>query len=140
MSTRLFRRFLASSDTLQAYKGRKLLFASNKGGLLPLLEYINCRAYQPGAVIFDLVMGNAAALLAVKARCREVYSPLGSQLAIGTLAKYGISHHLTGTVPYIKKPDGSGMCPMENLSIGRGPEEFYKIIKNTVRFPEGGTQ
>ena len=140
MYIRLFSRFLASNETLQVYKDRKLLFASNRSGLLPLLEYIDGCAYHPGAVIFDRVMGNAAALLAVKAGCREVYSPLGSQLAIRTLRKYGVRHHLTITVPRIQKPDGNGMCPMEKLSIGREPEEFYEIIRNTVRFPEGGKQ
>ena len=78
-------------------------------------------------------MGNAAALLAVKASCREVYSPLGSQLAIKTLDKYHIKYHLTETVPYIQKANGEDMCPMEKLSMNRGPEEFYKLIRNTIK-------
>jgi len=135
MYARLFNRFLTGSDTLQVYKGSKLLFASNKDRLLPLLEYIDRFAHYHQIVIFDKIMGNAAALLAVKASCREVYSPLGSQLAIKTLDKYHIKYHLTETVPYIQKASGEDMCPMEKLSINREPEEFYELIRNAIKAP-----
>jgi len=135
MYARLFNRFLTGSDTLQVYKGSKLLFASNKDRLLPLLEYIDRFAHYHQVVIFDKIMGNAAALLAVKASCREVYSPLGSQLAIKTLDKYHIKYHLTETVPYIQKANGEDMCSMEKLSMNREPEEFYKLIRNAIKAP-----
>ncbi len=135
MYARLFNRFLTGSDTLQVYKGSKLLFASNKDRLLPLLEYINRFAHYHQVVIFDEIMGNAAALLAIKASCREVYSPLGSQLAIKTLDKYHIKYHLTETVPCIQKPNGEDMCPMEKLSMNREPEEFYERIRNAIKTP-----
>ena len=135
MYARLFNRFLTGSDTLQVYKSSKLLFASNKDRLLPLLEYIDRFAHYHQVVIFDKIMGNAAALLAVKASCWEVYSPLGSQLAIKTLDKYQIKYHLTETVPYIQKANGEDMCSMEKLSMNREPEEFYKLIRNAIKAP-----
>lgn len=130
----LFYEFLTISDTLQVYKDAKLLFSSNKDRLLPLLEYIDKFAshHQP-VVIFDKIMGNAAALLSIKASCQEVYSPLGSQLAIKTLDKYGIRYHLTRIVPYIQKPNEEDMCPMERLSIDKEPEEFYEVIRNMLK-------
>jgi hypothetical protein len=73
-------------------------------------------------------MGNAAALLSVKVGCREVFSPLGSDLAVMTLDEHGVGHHLTRTVPYIMREDGRDLCPMEQLSIGKGPEEFYLAL------------
>jgi len=133
MYARLFNEFLISGDTLRVYKDDKLLFASNKDRLLPLLEYIDrFVSYHQQVVIFDKIMGNAAALLCVKATCQEVHSPLGSQLAIKTLDKYGIKYHLTEIVPYIQKADGEGMCLMERLSINKEPGEFYEIVKNKV--------
>ena len=133
MYWRLFSEFLTSSDTLHVYKGSQLLFASNKDRLLPLLEYIDrFVSYHQQVVVFDKIMGNAAALLCVKATCQEVYSPLGSQLAIKTFDKYGIKYHLTEIVPYIQKADGEGMCPMEGLSMNKEPGEFYEIVKNKV--------
>ena len=133
MYGRLFNEFLISSDTLRVYKDDKLLFASNKDRLLPLLEYIDRFVpYHQQVVIFDRVMGNAAALLCVKAISREVYSPLGSQHAIKTLDKYGIKYHLTEIVPYIQKHVGEGMCPMERVSINKEPEEFYEVVRNKI--------
>ena len=130
MYTRLFNAFLASNDTLRVYQDNKLSFSSKKDRLIPLLEYIDRygRNLDP-VVLFDKVMGNAAALLSVKAGCCEVYSPLGSQLAIKTLGLYGIKYHLTEVVPYIRNSDGDDMCPMEKLSVGKEPEEFYELIR-----------
>jgi len=129
----LFDEFLKSSDSLRVYKGDRLLFASDKDRLVPLLEYIDRLAPRhQRVVIFDKIMGNAAALLSVKADCQEVYSPLGSQLAIATLDKYGIKYHLIEVVPYIQKPSAEDMCPMEKLSLNKEPEEFYETIRNTL--------
>jgi hypothetical protein len=135
MYARLFNRFSIGSDTLQVYKGSQLLFTSNQDRLLPLLEYIDRFAHYHQVVIFDKIIGNAAALLAVKASCQEVYSPLGSQFAIKTLDKYGITYHFTEIVPCIQKPNGEDMCPMEKLSINREPEEFYELIRNAIKAP-----
>jgi len=132
--TPLFNEFLSSSDTLRVYKDEKLLFSSNKDRLLPLLDYINRLApYHQRVVIFDKILGNAAALLSVKASCQEVHSPLGSQLAIKTLDRHNIKYHLSEITPYIQKPGGEDMCPMEELSLNKGPEEFYEVITNTIK-------
>jgi len=129
-----FNEFLMSGDTLRVYEGNHLIFSSMKDRLLPLLEYIDRFApHHQQAVIFDKIMGNAAALLSVEASCREVYSPLGSQRAVKTLDKYSIKHHITEIVPYIQKPDGEDMCPMEELSINKKPEEFYEVIRSIIK-------
>jgi len=122
----LFEEFLASGDTLRVYAGDTPVFTSKKDGLLPLMEYLAGGASQQPVTIYDKIMGNAAALLSVRASAREVYSPLGSEIAVRTLDRYGIAHHLTKIVPFIQRADKKGMCPMEQLSIGKDPEEFYK--------------
>jgi len=133
MYTDLFNEFLNSSDTLQIYRDEDLIFTSEKERLVPLMEYLaESDSGERPVTIFDTVMGNAAALLSVKANCREVYSPLGSELAVKTLEKYNIEYHLTEIVPYIIRDDGKGMCPMEKLSIGKGPEEFYREMKSRI--------
>ena len=126
MYTDLYKNFISTDDTLHIYDGDKLVFSSKKERLLPLIEYItNVGAARNPVTIFDRVMGNAAALLSVKANSREVFSPLGSEIAINTLDKYEIAYHLAETVPFILRPDGVRMCPMEELSIGKEPDEFY---------------
>ena len=133
MFEQLFTEFLTSDDTLRIYDGDRLVFSSKKERLMPLMEYLGGVASQHQKVtIFDKVMGNAAALLSVKAGCREVRSPLGSELAVKTLDSYSVTHHLNATVPYITQADGKTMCPMEKLSIDKEPEEFYRVLKARI--------
>jgi len=131
---RFFNEFVASDDTLRVYEDDQLIFSSNKDRLLPLLEYIERFVpHHQQVVILDKIMGNAAALLSIKADCQRVYSPLGSQLAVRTLDKYGIKYHLTEIVPYIQQPGGQDMCPMERLSLDKGAEEFYQVMRTIVK-------
>lgn len=133
----LYRDFLDSDDTLRIYRDETLVFSSKKDRLLPLMEYIADHAIDKSPLtILDKIMGNAAALLAVKVNCREVYSPLGSELAIETLKKHGITYHLDTVVPCIMRPDGKDLCPMEQLSIGKDSGEFYRELKARI---EAGT-
>jgi len=129
MSRLLFNDFLASNNTLRVYSGEELLFTSAKDGLLPLLDYIaEFTPHSAGVTVFDRIVGNAAALLLVKADCRKVYSPLGSELAGGTLDSHAVEYHFTEVVPYIRNRSGQGMCPMEKLSLHKTPEEFYEAV------------
>jgi hypothetical protein len=142
MSTPLFEEFLAGSDTLWIYDEGRLIFASSRGGVLPLVAYLADHGPRPRPVtLFDKVMGNAAALLSVRLNSRKVYSPLGSRLAVETLERYGIGYHLDEIVPFIRRADGEGMCPMEALSLGMGPGEFYEAalarLTNQHEMPEG---
>jgi len=133
MNNHVFNEFLASRDTLRVYKGSRLLFASGKERLLPLLEYIDKSApYEKNVIVFDRVVGNAAALLLTKILCRKVYSPLGSQHAARTLDKFGISYHFTETVPYIQNQSQQDMCPMEKLSLNKSAEEFYQACLSSL--------
>jgi hypothetical protein len=130
--TDLYQTFLSGNDTLQIYRDGKVVFSSDKDRLIGLMQFINGKDTGEPAVIFDKVMGNAAALLAVKAKATEVFSPLGSDLAIATLKKYNITYHLSKTVPHICRDDGKGMCPMEALSINKTPEEFYLEMQSRI--------
>ncbi len=131
-----FQDFLTSADTLRVYDSGKLIFASNKDRLVPLTQYLDGFGRKPEqVVIFDKIMGNAAALLCVKAGVIEVFSPLGSELAIQTLDKFRIKHHLVKVVPHITRPDGSDWCPMEKLSAGKTPDEFYAELKRRIKPP-----
>ena len=130
MNSQTLKEFVISGDTLRVYKNETLLFASKRERLLPLLEYIDrCAVHHEDVIILDRVVGNAAAFLAIKAGCREIHSPLGSQHAIETLEKYGIKYHFDQVVPYIEQANGGNMCPMEKLSLGKDSEEFYTMMK-----------
>jgi len=126
---RLFARFVNSSDTFRVYHEGRLIFRSKKEQLRPLLEYIEKFSPQvQGVVIFDRIVGNAAALLLKKAACQEIYSPLGSEIAARTLSEQGMKYHFSRTVPHIMNKAGDDFCPMEKMSLGKSSEEFYQHL------------
>jgi len=123
----LFDEFLVSNDKLRVYGGDRLIFISSRDGLLSLLEYMaRFSSLEKDVTVFDRVVGNAAALLLKRISCGEVYSPLASELAVKTLRRFGIGYHFTEIVPYIRGHGQEDMCPMEKLSLGNSPEEFYQ--------------
>jgi hypothetical protein len=133
MKTDLYNDFLGSDDTLRIFDGDLLIFSSSKERLVPLMEYIASGFDDSKSVtVFDKVMGNAAALLSVRINAGQVSSPLGSELAVKTLETHGISYHLDAMVPFILRADGVRMCPMEELSIGKTPDEFYAALKSRM--------
>lgn len=128
---KLLGQFIKSGDTLWVYKGTKLIFQSRKERLMPLLDYIDAFVLQiRGVTILDRIVGNAAALLLKKALCLKVYSPVASQAAVRSLEKFGISYHFSKIVPCIR--EGKDVCPMEKLSEGKTPDEFYQAVKDLV--------
>jgi hypothetical protein len=135
---RLFARFVNSSDTFRVYHKGKLIFKSKKEQLRPLLDYID--EFSPRVkevVIFDRIVGNAAALLLKKAFCLEIYSPLGSEFAARTLSEQGIKYHFSRTVPHITNKAGDDICPMEKLSLGKSSEEFFQFLCKSLNRRQG---
>ncbi|UCB42888.1 MAG: DUF1893 domain-containing protein [Dehalococcoidales bacterium] len=135
-----FNEFLASDDTLRVYKDDLLLFTSSRERLLPLVDYIDsCTPYESEVTVFDRVVGNAAALLLSIISCHEIHGELGSELAAGTLKRFGIQYQFTETVPYIENNRRDGMCPMEELSLNKTPAEFYEALRERISgSPSGG--
>ena len=129
---RFFHDFLVSGDSLRIYRGQELIFGSNQDRPAPLMTYLDHFTSEPSPVIFSKITGNADALLAVKAGCRELFSPYASQPAVATLTKYGVKYHLGEVVPAILQPGSNEVCPMERLSLGKEPEAFYRLMKETA--------
>jgi hypothetical protein len=121
--------FKNSGDTLRIYRNGKRLFTSDKGSLLPLIDYISHFDTSIPVIMLDKVLGNAAALLAVKAGAKQVYTPLGSQYAFNTLGFYKIDCFFESTIAYILNYSNIDICPMEKLSLNKDPETFFKAIK-----------
>ncbi|MHB8085057.1 MAG: DUF1893 domain-containing protein [Dehalococcoidia bacterium] len=123
--------FLKSTDTLRVYKGTRLIFSSRKDRLAPLIDFL--KDFNPEweeACFLDRVVGNAAALLLVKAGCSDVYSEIGSELAARTLNDAGIKFEFKLTVPFIINQCGDDMCPMEKLSLCKTPEAFWEELQS----------
>jgi hypothetical protein len=126
----IFKEFLISRDALWVYRETERIFRSEKSGIAPLVEYISASASNTVPItIMDKIVGNAAALLAVKSGAERVYSPLGSQLAAATLNRFRVESHLERVVPQILARNGIDICPMEKLSMGKEPDEFFRVIR-----------
>jgi len=129
-----YAQFLKSRDTLRIYEGSKLIYSSQKERLMPLMDFISKQnPNSSNLVVFDRVIGNAAALLLTKIPCAEVYSPLGSEMAVKTLQDAGIDYHFNEVVDYIKDDSGQQMCPMEQLSQGKTAAEFYSLMLEKIK-------
>jgi hypothetical protein len=126
----LFNRFIESKDKLRVYHGVDLIFSSQEDGITPLVSYLtDFGRYADGVYAFDRIVGNAAALLLYIAGCIEIWSQVGSELAIRTLDARGIRYHFVTVAPYIVNRKGDGMCPFEKLSLGKSAEEFYNLVQ-----------
>jgi hypothetical protein len=128
-----FNEFLKSGNTFQVYSGNSLLFTSREEKLIPVIEYMDSFIpYKKGVVVYDRIVGNAAALLFWTIKCRLVLSELGSKNAVRTLKSAGIKYHFNEVVDYILNESGQDMCPMEKLSLGKTPEDFLKALRNRL--------
>ena len=136
-NNQLFKKFLKTEDALWIYLAGNPLFRSTEKGIAPLLTYLQEFPPHPeGVIVFDRVVGNAAALLLKKAFGKEVYSLIGSELAAETLKRLGIACSFLTVVPYISNRAGDDMCPFEKASIGKSPEEFYEFAKEKLALKE----
>lgn len=129
----LFSQFLESEDNLRVYHNGDLVFSSRKDGVAPLVSYVTQFGFNvDGVYVFDRIVGNAAALLLELAGCIEVWSQVGSELAVRTLDARGIRHHFVAVAPCIINRKGDDMCPFEKLSLGKTAEEFYNLARQEI--------
>ena len=70
-----------------------------------------------GAEVADKVVGKAAASLLVCGGVAEVYADLMSEGALSMLRSNNVRSSYAQLVPYIKRRDMMGMCPMEQLTL-----------------------
>lgn len=101
-------------------------------GIVPLLkvvdEYSNVKA-----VVADLIIGKAAALLCVKAGITAVYGKVMSKDAITIFKTYNIEYCYETLTDKIINRQGNDICPMEKTVLNINDyDEAYLAIKNKV--------
>lgn len=125
-----FERFLISAWELEVWAGESRVFRSKKAGVAGLLAFIQKHDQKyKDLVIFDKIVGRGAALLAAYLKAKAVYGALGSKLAVQALKKFKIEFYFQKTVPNILNRHQTGLCPFEQLSLGKTPEEFYTCLR-----------
>ncbi len=95
-----------------------------------LLDFIKKRGRKyKDLVIFDKIVGQGVALLAVHLGAKEVYGGTGSRLAAKALGRYKIKFYFAKTVRNILNRDKTDLCPFEKLSFDKNPQEFYSCLR-----------
>ena len=110
-------------------EGNNKIFCSKETGLKGLMDFLCKNGRQAtGVIVFDKVVGRAAALLSIYLNVKEVYGKIGSRPAADVLQEYKVVFHFENVCPSILDKERIGLCPMEQLSLGKTPEEFYAVL------------
>ena len=106
--------------TLVVVKDGDLLFTSKEKGIKPMYRLISdMKERVRGASIADKVIGRGAALLSSYVNIKEVFGEVMSKEAIEVLEENNINYSFSIICDYIKNRDKTGLCPIENLSLGK---------------------
>lgn len=120
---------LLASSSLVAINGERVWRKEGRGirPLFTLIEEVGPELR--GASLADIVVGKAAALLAVFAGFRSVYARTLSRPALAVLEEYGLETAYENLVPHILNREKTGFCPMETLTLPiQDPQEAYRAI------------
>lgn len=110
-------------------KDNKIVYRSKKQGLAPLVFCLKRRKKDlAGALVYDKVIGRAAALLLIYGKTQAVVTPLITKEAIGLLKKNKIEVEYIKTADKVLNAKKDDLCPMEKLSAGKNPKEFAGIL------------
>ncbi len=102
-------------------KGNKIIFRSKADRLKPLIACIKKhRNEMRGGIVFDKIIGRAAAILLSYAKVKEIWTPTLSRGGKSILQKSGIKVNFGREVENIMNQKGNDLCPMEKLSLKKG--------------------
>lgn len=104
-------------------------------GIKPLLSlYLNSPQSINGAIVYDKVIGKAAAAILCLGKAKEVHAHLISKGAKELLSSHGISSDGEVEVERIFNHDRTDICPMEKSCLGlEDPLEIEKAVEAKAR-------
>jgi len=116
---------------LVAIRDGEVLFLSRAQGVGELVELLEREPEAlDGAFAADAVTGRASALLMLYGSLRGLYSPVISQEALRLLEQSAVHVEYDRMVDYIRKRDGEGRCPLEELTRGiDSPAEAFEALR-----------
>lgn len=96
--------------------------------------YLNSPQSINGAVVYDKVIGKAAAAILCLGKAKEVHAHLISKGAKELLSSHGISSDGEVEVERIFNHDRTDICPMEKSCLGlEDPLEIEKAVETKAR-------
>lgn len=105
-------------------------YASYAGGILPILKpLVKDATFFDQAVVYDKVIGKAAALLLIKGKAKAIYGELMSESAKAVLEAAGIAFSYQKLCQRIQNKEKTGICPMEaSVLETTDPEVAFQIL------------
>ncbi len=86
------------------------------------------------AILYDKIIGRAAAYLCILGKVKEIYTPLASETALSLLEEYNIPITAEKTIPVIMNRDNTDKCPMEKMALAsKTPEEFLATFQERIK-------
>ncbi|MBI5466584.1 MAG: DUF1893 domain-containing protein [Candidatus Kerfeldbacteria bacterium] len=127
MPTQVLHPFSKTAETFIAVDLGKIVYTSQEHGLAPLLEFIRKFPKADELVVFDNVVGRAAATLFTLVKPKVVYGLVGSQSAVAILAKAGVTSHFTEVVEQLRTTTEAE--DYEMLAQGREAKELLAVLR-----------
>jgi len=125
--------FQKNNLSLLIYKGKKIIFASREKRIKPLFHCIKEKSIQ-GCSAIDKIVGEAAALLFIYAKIKQVHAVTISKGALVLLQKNKIKVTYDNLVDNILNEDKTDLCPMEKLAKKiKDPEKFFEELKKVIK-------
>jgi len=123
--------FLEKNWSFILIKNGRIVYKSKLQGLKPLIFCVKkYKKEMRGAIVFDKVVGRAAAVLLAYARVKEVWTPTISQSGKACLAENKMKIIYKNLASCITNRKGGDTCPMEKMSLKMPEKEFIaKMLK-----------
>ena len=122
-----FSEFEKSGYSFVLLKNEKIIYRSHAQGLKPLISCIKkYKKEMRGAVVFDKIVGRAAAILLAYAKVKEVWMSTISRSGKAYLTRNKVKIDYKNLTNCIMNRQGNDTCPMEKMSRKMSSGEFIK--------------
>jgi hypothetical protein len=122
--------FTNKSWSLVLIKDGKIIYKSEDQGLKPLVFCLKThREEMRGSIVFDKIIGRAAAMLLVYGKIEEVWTPIISEGGLEYLQKNKIKVICQNKVKNILNKKGDDLCPMEKMSEEDGLAGLLEVFE-----------
>lgn len=108
-------------------KKDKIIYSSKLQGLKPLIFCIKkYRQGMPESIVFDKIVGHAAAILLAYAKVKEVWTPTVSKAGKEYLGKKKVKLAYKNEILRVMNRQGNDPCPMEKMCSEMAENEFIE--------------
>jgi hypothetical protein len=112
------------------YKNDKIIFRSKASDLKPIITFFKTTKFKKSHVIvFDKIIGRAAALLLSLIKPKEIRTLIISQSGKAVLHRMKIQFIAIKKVRYVMKFGSKKLCLWEKLAKNQTPLQFWNLVK-----------